>query len=49
MHTMINIGDSNIMLSDTFGDPATTPGQKSLLWLYVKGIGIRKPSLRDAR
>lgn len=36
MHAMIKIGNSNIMLSDTFAPPGNTAGQKSILWLYVK-------------
>lgn len=36
MHAMIKIGDSNIMLSDTFNDPKDATGLKSNLWLYVK-------------
>jgi uncharacterized glyoxalase superfamily protein PhnB len=36
MHAMIKIGDSNIMLSDSFAPPDNPAGLKSILWLYVK-------------
>jgi PhnB protein len=36
LHAMIKIGDSNIILSDTYSDPDHATGLKSNLWLYVK-------------
>jgi uncharacterized glyoxalase superfamily protein PhnB len=35
MHAMIKIGDSNIMLSDTFQPADKITGLKSNLWVYV--------------
>jgi uncharacterized glyoxalase superfamily protein PhnB len=35
MHAMVKIGDSNIMLSDTFQNPDNITGLKTNLWLYV--------------
>ncbi len=35
MHAMIQIGDSNIFLSDTLGPAKNVTGLKSNLWLYV--------------
>jgi uncharacterized glyoxalase superfamily protein PhnB len=36
MHAMLKIGDSNIMLSDTFQNPEGATGMKTNLWLYVE-------------
>ena len=36
MHAMMKIGDSNIMLSDTFNpDSKSLPGHRMNLWMYV--------------
>jgi PhnB protein len=35
MHAMIRIGDTNIMLSDTFAKKSAATGLRSNLWLYV--------------
>jgi uncharacterized glyoxalase superfamily protein PhnB len=36
MHAMMKIGDSNVILSDTFSNPENASGLTSNLWLYVE-------------
>ncbi len=36
MHAMLRIGDSNIMMSDTFSEQENETGFRTNLWLYVE-------------
>jgi uncharacterized glyoxalase superfamily protein PhnB len=35
MHAMLKIGDTNIMLSDSFGEENATVGNMATIWMYV--------------